>query len=119
MQISAAGMPPALLYRSNTKQIEEIILKGMPLGAYQDFPYQLRETELNTGDTLLLLSDGLSELFDKNMEMFGYEKVTEVYRKTAGKSPEEIIEFLKNAGSEWTNNEAPDDDVTFVVIKVK
>src|SRR5690606_9872277 len=78
MQISAAGMPPALLYRSNTKQIEEIVLKGMPLGAYQDFPYQLRETELNTGDTLLLMSDGLPELFNKNMEMFGYEKVTEV-----------------------------------------
>ena len=119
MQISAAGMPPALLYRSKTKTIEEIILKGMPLGAYQDFPYELKETAIHPGDTLLLLSDGLPELFNRNKEMFGYERVMETYKKSAGKNPEEIIEELKNAGSDWTNNGAPDDDVTFVVIKVK
>lgn len=119
MQISAAGMPPALLYRSNTKNIEEIVLKGMPLGAYQDFPYELRETDIHSGDTILLMSDGLPELFNRNKEMFGYDGVIETYKKAAGKSPEEIIEVLKNAGSEWANNEAPDDDITFVVIKVK
>lgn len=119
MQISAAGMPPALLYRNNTKKIEEIVLKGMPLGAYQDFPYELRQTEIYSGDTILLMSDGLPELFNRNKEMFGYDRVLETYKKAAGKSPEEIIEVLKNAGSSWANNEAPDDDVTFVVIKVK
>lgn len=119
MQISAAGMPPALLYRNNSKKIEEIVLKGMPLGAYQDFPYELKETDINSGDTILLMSDGLPELFNRNKEMFGYDRVIETYKKAAGKSPEEIIEVLKNEGSDWTNNEAPDDDVTFVVIKVK
>ncbi len=119
IQMSAAGMPPALLYRSSTNTIEEIVLKGMPLGAYQDFPYELRETEIHPGDTLLLLSDGLPELFNKNKEMFGYDRVMEIYKKSAPKNPEEIIEALKNAGSEWTNDEAPDDDVTFVVIKMK
>jgi len=89
------------------------------LGAYQDFPYELRSAEIFPGDTLLLLSDGLPELFNRNKEMFGYERVMETYKKAAGKSSEEIIEILKNAGSDWANNEAPDDDVTFVVIKVK
>ena len=28
MHISAAGMPPALIYRSKTKTVEEIVLKG-------------------------------------------------------------------------------------------
>jgi len=119
MQISAAGMPPALLYRSKTKTVEEIILKGMPLGAVQDFPYELRQTEIYPGDTLLLMSDGLPELFNKEKEMFGYERIMDIYRKSASKNPEEIIEELKNEGNRWTNNEAPDDDVTFVVIKVK
>lgn len=119
MQISAAGMPPALLYREKTKSVEEIILKGMPLGAYQDFPYELREAEINTGDTILLLSDGLPELFNRKKEMFGYERVMEIYKNSASKNPEELIQELKTAGSNWTNSEAPDDDVTFVVIKVK
>jgi serine phosphatase RsbU (regulator of sigma subunit) len=119
LQLSAAGMPPALLYRSKTKTIEEIILKGMPLGAVQDFPYELRQTEIYPGDTLLLMSDGLPEMFNKDKEIFGYDKVIETYQNVADKNPEEIILELKNAGSDWSNTETPDDDVTFVVIKVK
>jgi serine phosphatase RsbU (regulator of sigma subunit)/ligand-binding sensor domain-containing protein len=119
MIMSAAGMPPALIYRKNTMAVEEVVLKGMPLGAVSDFPYQLRETNLDPGDTVLLLSDGLPELFDKNKEMFSYERVVQVFSKHAHKSPEEIIEGLKTAGSDWIEDAEPDDDVTFVVLKVK
>ncbi len=51
--------------------------------------------------------------------MFSYERVVQVFSKCAHKSPEEIIEDLKTAGSNWIDNGEPDDDVTFVVIKVK
>jgi serine phosphatase RsbU (regulator of sigma subunit) len=119
IQISAAGMPPALLYRNKTKSVEEIILKGMPLGAVQDFPYELRQTEIFSGDTILLMSDGFPEMFNKEKELFGYERVIKTYQQAADKNPEEIIRELKIAGSEWSRSETPDDDVTFVVIKVK
>jgi serine phosphatase RsbU (regulator of sigma subunit) len=119
LKLSAAGMPPALLYRKNENRVEELILKGMPLGAYEGFPYQLEETILNPGDTLFLLSDGYPELFNKNMDMFGYERVTDEFLKVADLQPEEIIDKLKDSGSEWIGGKDPDDDVTFVVIKVK
>ncbi|GBD88906.1 phosphoserine phosphatase RsbU [bacterium BMS3Abin03] len=118
LTMSAAGMPHALLYRSENKKVEEIILKGMPLGAVNDFPYQLKETELNEGDTLLLLSDGLPELFNSNMEMFGYSRVTEEFGKMAENSPDNIIKSLKNIALEWTGGGEPQDDITFVVLKV-
>jgi serine phosphatase RsbU (regulator of sigma subunit)/ligand-binding sensor domain-containing protein len=117
--MSAAGMPPALIYRKQDMAVEEVVLKGMPLGAVSDFPYKLKQTKINPGDTMLLLSDGLPELFKKNKEMFSYERVVKEFSKCAHKSPEEIIEDLKTAGSDWVENEVPDDDVTFVVIKVK
>ena len=41
--------------------IEEYKMKGMPLGAFDAFPYKTIETELDFGDTVLLLSDGLPE----------------------------------------------------------
>jgi len=119
LTMSAAGMPHALLYRSENKKVEEIILKGMPLGAVNNFPYQLKTTELNPGDTLLLLSDGLPELFNGNKEMFGYDRVTTEYEKVASNNAKEIIEHLKNIGSEWLNGNDPDDDITFVVLKMK
>ena len=119
LKISAAGMPPALLYRKANNKVEELVIKGMPLGAFTDFPYKLHETTLQKGDTLFLQSDGLPELFDKDMNMFGYENVTRVFSEVAGRSPAEIIEHLNKIGADWIGNSEPDDDVTFVVIKVK
>jgi serine phosphatase RsbU (regulator of sigma subunit) len=119
LTMSAAGMPHALLYRVENKKVEEIILKGMPLGAVKDFPYQIKTTELKRGDTLLLLSDGLPELFNGKKEMFGYDRVTTEYEKVASNKANEIIEHLKNIGADWVNGNDPDDDVTFVVLKMK
>lgn len=119
MIMSTAGMPPTLIFRNQTKQLEEIALKGMPLGAVESFPYAIEETELNSGDTLLLLSDGFPELFNSDREMYGYERVQNDFHKVADKSPEQIIERLKMNAIEWTGNSDPDDDITFVVIKVK
>jgi serine phosphatase RsbU (regulator of sigma subunit) len=119
LKISSAGMPPALIYRKAENRVEELVIKGMPLGAFTGFPYRLHEMKLHKGDTLLLQSDGLPELFDKDMNMFGYENVTKVFSEVADRSPEEIIEHLNKIGSDWIGNSEQDDDVTFVVIKVK
>jgi serine phosphatase RsbU (regulator of sigma subunit) len=73
--LSSAGMPPVFLFRRKDSSIEEIFLKGMPLGAMKNFPYALHETELESGDTLLLLSDGLPEQKNSAGEMFDYARV--------------------------------------------
>jgi serine phosphatase RsbU (regulator of sigma subunit) len=41
------------------------------------------------------------------------------FKDVADKSPDEIINSLKEEGSKWVGSKEPDDDVTFVVIKVK
>ncbi|MCH8169994.1 MAG: SpoIIE family protein phosphatase [Bacteroidetes bacterium] len=119
LRMSAAGMPPALIYRNDKKEIEEIMLKGMPLGATDKFPYELSETTLGTGDTILLSSDGFPELFNDKKEMFGYDRVKTTFSEVADRSSEKIIEHLKNTASEWIDGKDPDDDVTFVVLKMK
>ena len=65
------------------------------------------------------MSDGLPELENASGEMYGYKRIRNGFEDMAGKSPEDIISFLKKEGASWVNNEDPDDDVTFVVIKVK
>ncbi len=77
------------------------------------------ETTISSGDTILMMSDGFSELFNNKKEMFGYKQTRNLFEELAERSPEDIISKLKDAGSKWTNDNDPDDDVTFVVIKVK
>ncbi|VAX27264.1 hypothetical protein MNBD_IGNAVI01-1125 [hydrothermal vent metagenome] len=119
LKMSSAGMPPALIYREEKKELEEIMLKGMPLGTTNKFPYELRETTLGAGDTILLSSDGFPELLNEKKEMFGYERMKETFTEIADRSSEKIITHLKGTAKDWVNGKDPDDDVTFVVIKVK
>ena len=119
MWVASAAMPPLLIYRKNTKTVEELFLEGMPLGTMKNFPYVVKECALEKGDTILFLSDGLPELKNKKQNMFGYDRIKSEFQSIGEKSPEGIIKRLKHVASDWSNGEAPDDDVTFVVITVK
>ncbi|MFA6597475.1 MAG: SpoIIE family protein phosphatase [Ignavibacteriaceae bacterium] len=119
LEFTNAGMPPLFIYRKQSKTVEEIMINGMPLGAMKNFPYEIKETEIAAGDTLLLLSDGMPELKNDKDEQFGYTRLKEKFISVAEKESEEIISYLKEEGKHWTNDKEPDDDVTFVVIKIK
>jgi serine phosphatase RsbU (regulator of sigma subunit) len=119
MHVAAAGMPFPLIYRSSTGQVEEVVLKGMPLGSFANFPYKDKKLHLNEGDTVLFMSDGFEEMFNPQDEMLGVEQVIVLFKEIAANSPEEIIEHLQKAGEAWANGRDQEDDVTFVVIKIK
>ena len=117
--VASAGMPFPLIYRASSHMVEEFILKGMPLGAFYNFPYKLQEIALTKGDTVVLMSDGLPEMFNEKKEMFGFTRVKEIVKNKGSKSPEEIIGYLSKSGEEWLGEKNQDDDITFVVIKMK
>jgi hypothetical protein len=114
-----AGMPSLFIYRNKTSGVEEMMLHGMPLGAMKNFPYEIKETEISSGDTILLLSDGLPELKNEKNEQYDYERVKNEFKSAADKSPNDIIKYMKSSASKWSNGIEPDDDVTLVVIKIR
>ncbi|WP_440999470.1 PP2C family protein-serine/threonine phosphatase [Fodinibius sp. SL11] len=116
---SAAGMPPILVFRNESKSIEEYVIKGMPLGAVNNFDYKQITVELNPNDTVLLVSDGLHELFNKNRDMFGWKRVKSAFEEYAHLKPNEIIDNLKYEADRWRGDKPIDDDITFVVMKFK
>ncbi|MBD3386893.1 SpoIIE family protein phosphatase [candidate division KSB1 bacterium] len=117
--VSAAGMPPAYVYRAKSKNIEEVLIKGMPLGAVANYDYQDRRITLQDGDTILLLTDGLPEMSNEHKQMFDYHRVEDVFKHSADKPAQQVIDRLVEAGRQWRPHANPNDDVTFVVIKIK
>jgi ligand-binding sensor domain-containing protein/serine phosphatase RsbU (regulator of sigma subunit) len=119
LHITSAGMPPVFYYDSRSGEIEEIVIQGMPLGAMKNFPYKVIEKEINSGDTILLLSDGLPEQMNSEEEMFDYSRVKSSFFDSIQKKPDEIINSLVKAGDEWMNGTVQEDDITFTVIRIK
>ena len=117
VQYSSAGMPPLLIFREKSKSVEQIILKAMPLGAFFDFQYQKTEFEIFKGDILLMISDGLTELFNQNKEILGIEKISEFLNNSASKSAEQIIRDICTNSKTWSGNAPLHDDLTIVILK--
>ena len=116
---SSAGIPPIFIHRRKTNLIEELKLKGMPLGAVDYFPYETIETELDFGDTVLLMTDGLPDLFNKENESFGNERIKEIFAKNAGLSVSKIVKELFSAGDRWRADFKQNDDITLVAVRPK
>lgn len=117
LQLSAAGMPFTLIYRAACQEVEAVELRGMPLGSVFNFPYQTAKLQLHSGDTLLFMSDGFPELFNEQGEILGYDEVKKLFAQAAGKTAQEVITHLLQAGKTWAGPRPPDDDITFIVIR--
>lgn len=115
--LASAAMPPVLLYRAATRNVEELAAVGMPLGSFGDGYPDITAT-LESGDTLLMMSDGFPELLDRRGDPLGYVAVENAFLKVASQTPDEIIAALAHAADERTGGEPPNDDITFVVVKV-
>ncbi len=119
LQITCGGMPPIYYHNKDTNQLEEIMVKGMPLGAMRNAQHNVVEKDLKSGDTILLLTDGLPELMNGKNEMFDYSRIKENFVKIIEDSPQNIIEKLVEAGDNWMNGGTQEDDISFVAIRVK
>lgn len=119
LSISSAGIPSLLIYRKEAGIIEEITVKGMPLGAVASFPYETVETELNPGDTVLMMSDGILELFNEKKELFGSDIVKEVFLDNVSRPVDKIVESLYSAADAWRGAVMQNDDITLVAFRLK
>jgi serine phosphatase RsbU (regulator of sigma subunit) len=117
--VSSAGMPPIYYYNKNSEVMEEIIMKGMPLGAMANFQYNVHEKEVNSGDVIMLITDGIPEQMNSDEEMYDYPRVKDQFVRVAEKAPSEIIDhFIKSCDS-WMGEAIQADDITIMVIRIK
>ena len=117
LRLIVAGMPPVLVYRTATQTVEDIVLKGMPLGSFTEFPYEELNIPLEPGDTVLFMSDGLLELLSPSGEMLQLNRIRKIFAEAGNRSPNEIITHLRKAGIAWRAERALNDDVTLLVLQ--
>ncbi len=119
LTISLAGMPPVWIYRADKQQIEEVALQQLPLGGVTKYAYRQNEYELASGDVVVVLSDGLPERFNPQGEMLEDEAAKMFLLGNAHLTAQETINGLAKLGDDWGGARPQDDDVTFVVLKIR
>lgn len=120
VRASGGGMPPIYIMRANG-QVEEILIPGLPLAVTNEAVYEITEFKLQTRDTMLLMSDGLSERFNKKRELLTFDRLAAEMTKidTANLSVAQILERVVDVGHAWAAGQSIYDDITLVIMRVK
>jgi sigma-B regulation protein RsbU (phosphoserine phosphatase) len=112
----SAGHPPVLLRRGRDVQL---LGEGdqIPLGVLRDHEYRNNDIKLETGDLLLLYTDGLTEARDRQERMLGVDRLSELFA-SGGDTPEAIRDSIVGELCAYQGGPIGADDQTLIVLAV-
>lgn len=114
----SAGHGPLLVYSRPEDRFTEMNAQALPLGILPTFPSDPPATiELDTGDLILLATDGFFEWENDQGEQFGVSRTEAVIRVSRDLGPSQIITNLYDAVAKFSSGTKQQDDLTAVVIK--
>ncbi len=114
-----AGHPPAFVFDAEGGVRLRLGRSGVPLGIRPEVPFAAMKSEaLVSGDTILLLTDGIEEAMAADDSMFGEERILEVVREHLGGTAQELVDALFAAVLAFAGDAVQMDDATAVVIRV-
>ena len=119
MTLANAGQHayPLLIRNGN---VEPVKAKGLALGMMPSILYQSTVVDLESGDLLLMMTDGITE--PRNTEGVMYEesgRLYEVLSSIPANMPiEEVVDTIVNDVEAYTADEEQDDDITLVAVRV-
>jgi len=116
---ASAGHGPPMIYDPKTRTFVELARGQLPLGLVDGVAYHENVyTELEPGQIIIAATDGLWETRNMESEEFGMDRLKTLVGELATLSADRISHALREAVAEWCHPRKPDDDLTFVVMKI-
>lgn len=112
---NAGHSPPVLLDNDGSPRFIE--RGGLPLGMFDDTRYYEYYAAIEPGQVLIFYTDGATEAVNPSGEEYGRDRLAASGARARNYSAREIIRALHRDVLDWTGEEGPSDDMTFVVIK--
>ena len=114
LQFSLAGHLPILHYRPAASAVDELSLAQVPLAMFGDRRYTSAPVTFDPGDLFVILTDGLTEVFDSHDRELGLEGIKGVIRQHADAGLDRVKDALLAAA----HGHGPQlDDQTLLLIR--
>ncbi len=118
LKLCNAGHHSLIILR-NQKQFHEVgKAGGIPLGIKEGVSYSEEEIDLQSGDIVLLYSDGALEPINRQKEQYGIQRLKDAIMESCRKEPEKILENLELSINTFTEGAPSFDDMTFLIFNV-
>jgi sigma-B regulation protein RsbU (phosphoserine phosphatase) len=112
MQFTLGGhLPPLWVVEGKVRGVPEI--KGMSLGVKPDSEYEKKEIILSPGESMLFLTDGVTEAVNERGELFGSDRLLSHIKSASGPP---YGAGLLHAVNLWRGTAEANDDLTMLEI---
>ena len=111
----SAGGPPGLVFRRAA--VEELASSGFPFGMMEDAEFEPVQCRFDTGDALLLFSDGAVEIQNANEQQLGADGLKDILRLAGYPARGLQISAIEKQLLLYSNNIQLSDDLTFIDIR--
>jgi Na+/proline symporter len=118
LRYASAGHNNPIIWRAETGHCDHLDANGLILGVKADVIYEEKETEIASGDLLILFTDGLTEAENRTGDFFGEERLEELLREYHLLPTGEIIDRIMEQARLFTGTRSFRDDVTIVLMKI-
>ncbi len=111
-----AGHNPPLIRSFQSGELIELKRTCMALGIFDDIVVEEREVILNPGDWILLYTDGVTEAFSANEEMYGTKRLFDLLINNRSASSKELLDAIEGSVHEFIEGTELSDDMTLAAI---
>ena len=112
-----AGHNPPLLYRADRSELVTLTRTGMALGFFDTAGFEQGAARLDSGDFVVLYTDGVTEAMDAQHQEFGEERLRRVILDNRRATAAEMAAALERALADFIGPTTPSDDITFVIAR--
>ncbi len=112
-----AGHDRVILFRDNLRRVNELESTGTVLGLSTRVAYKQRSLQLEPGDVLVAVTDGVTEATDSQGRILGEEVVLNTIRDHPGATSSDLASYIGRAIDTFTRGATPEDDRTVVVVR--
>jgi len=121
LELCSAGHEAPILLRSSALPRALTVTGGPPLCVLEDFAYPADRIRLQSGDLLLMMTDGVTEAQDAAQMLYGLERVM-AYCRTIQDEPEQrgvlaVCQGLYDDVKRFVRDAEPFDDITIMAIR--
>lgn len=119
LTFTSAGAEKPLVRRAASGEVEILEPGGIVLGVVADADVRLEERELSleSGDMVILYTDGITEAMNPDREEFGLERFIDAIGRFGAEPPKEFIDALVSEVREFTAGAEQHDDITMAVMQ--
>ena len=114
--VNAGHNPPAVRRRVNSS-ITWLKPTAPAVGIAEDFHARMETIGFSEGDSLLLYTDGVTEVLNFRNEQFGQERLAELVQQHADRPAPDLLQAVRQAVNAFGDNRPLMDDVTMVALK--